>query len=182
MGILRNALCVVACAGSLAACQLPVYDPYPAPPRPTPDSSGQPSGETGDRSSEEPAEEQPQPQPVPPPVQPPPKQFRLGAASNALVNQARTQSASGNHAAAVGTLERALRIEPDNPLVWIELAKVHQAEGNHGRADGMARKALALATGDPRAQSAAWRVIAESLRARGRNQEAADAERRAGLG
>jgi Flp pilus assembly protein TadD len=98
------------------------------------------------------------------------------------VSQARTQSASGNHAAAVGTLERALRIEPDNPLVWIELAKVHQAEGNHARADGLARKALALAGGDPNAQSAAWRVIAESLRARGRNQEAAEAERRAGYG
>jgi hypothetical protein len=181
MGILRHTLCVVACAAGLAACQLPVYDPYPAPPRPAPDDSGQPSGGTRERDSQEPVTE-PKPQPVPPPVQPPPKQFRLGAASSALVTQARTQSASGNHAAAVGTLERALRIEPDNPLVWIELAKVHQAEGNHARADGFARKALALATGDPSAQSAAWRVIADSLRARGRNQEAAEAERRAGYG
>jgi hypothetical protein len=181
MGILRSAVCAVACAAGLAACQLPVYDPYPAPPRPAPDTPGQPSEETPERGSQEPSS-QPAPQPVPPPAQPPPKQFRLGAASNALVNQARTQSASGNHAAAVGTLERALRIEPDNPLVWIELAKVHQTEGNHARADGFARKALALATGDPSAQSAAWRVIAESLRARGRNQEAAEAERRAGYG
>jgi tetratricopeptide (TPR) repeat protein len=181
MGTLRNVLWVGVCALALAACQLPVYDPYPAPPRPAPDPSEQPSEESGQRDAQEPAAE-PAPQPVPPPTQPPPKQFRLGAASSALVSQARTQSASGNHAAAVGTLERALRIEPDNPLVWIELAKVHQAEGNHARADGLARKALALAQGDPSAQSAAWRVIAESLRARGRNQEAAEAERRAGYG
>jgi len=30
-------------------------------------------------------------------------------------------------------------------------------------------------------QSAAWQIIADALRARGRNQEAADADRRASL-
>jgi hypothetical protein len=34
---------------------------------------------------------------------------------------------------------------------------------------------LGLATGDPNAQSAAWRLIADSLIARGRNQEASSA-------
>ena len=41
------------------------------------------------------------------------------------------------------------------------------------------RKALALATGDPQAQTSAWRLIAESLRALNRNDEAAEADRRA---
>jgi hypothetical protein len=36
----------------------------------------------------------------------------------------------------------------------------------------MAHKALGLAAGDPDAQAAAWRLIAESLRVRGRNPEA----------
>ena len=41
------------------------------------------------------------------------------------------------------------------------------------------RKALQLATGDPRAQATAWRLVAESLRSRRREPEAAEAERRA---
>jgi hypothetical protein len=43
----------------------------------------------------------------------------------------------------------------------------------------MGRKALALATGDPAAQAAAWRLIADSLRARERNPEALEADRHA---
>lgn len=97
----------------------------------------------------------------------------------ALVSQAHTLAAQGNHGAATATIERALRIEPANPLLWIELGKVHMAEGDAARADGMGRKALTLAAGDPSAQAAAWRLIAESLRARNRNQEASEAERRA---
>ncbi|MGH8285504.1 MAG: tetratricopeptide repeat protein [Steroidobacteraceae bacterium] len=170
----RTALCTAACVILLVGCQLPgVYEPLPPRPQPGPGAPEEPDG------SGTPMPEQLPPQPVPPPPQPQPKQFRLGPASSALVAQAQSQSAAGNHALAVATLERALRIEPDNPLVWIELAKVHQAEGNHARADGMGRKALALARGDGRAQAAAWYVIAESLRARGRNAEAADAEQRA---
>jgi len=74
-----------------------------------------------------------------------------------------------------------LRIEPHNPLLWLELARQNQDDDNPGQADSMARKALQLGAGDPRVQSAAWQVIAESLRARGRNQEASEADRRASL-
>jgi Tfp pilus assembly protein PilF len=80
---------------------------------------------------------------------------------------------------AAATLERALRIEPDNPLVWIELGRVRIAENNPAQAEAMGRKALALATGDPGAQSSAWHLIADAQRARGDNAGAAEAERRA---
>jgi hypothetical protein len=43
----------------------------------------------------------------------------------------------------------------------------------------MGHKALQLATGDPHTQSAAWHLIADSLKARGRNGEAAEAQHRA---
>jgi tetratricopeptide (TPR) repeat protein len=95
------------------------------------------------------------------------------------VKQARTQTASGNYANAAASIERALRIEPDNPLLWIELGKVRQAERNHAQAEAMARKALVLAEGDTKAQSAAWKLIAESLRSRGRTQAAREADERA---
>jgi tetratricopeptide (TPR) repeat protein len=161
---------LMTCMLALAGCQLPgVYEPLPPRPQPGPGAPEEPDAGT--------AEPAPPSRPAPPAQ--PAKEFRLSAASAALVSQAQSQSAAGNHALAVATIERALRIEPDNPLVWIELAKVHQAEGDHARADGMARKALALARGDARAQAAAWNVIADSFRARGRNAEAADAERKA---
>jgi tetratricopeptide (TPR) repeat protein len=109
----------------------------------------------------------------------PTREHTLSSATQALVKQARTQTASGNHAGAAASIERALRIEPDNPLLWIELGKVRQAERNYAQAEAMARKALVLAEGDAKAQSAAWRLIAESQRARGRAQEAREAEERA---
>jgi Flp pilus assembly protein TadD len=116
---------------------------------------------------------------VPPVPAQPPKQFRLGAASSALVSQAHAQAAGGNTDLALTTVERALRIEPENPLLWTELGNIHENAGHYTQADSMGRKAVQLATGDPAAESAAWRLIAESLRARGRNPEARDAEARA---
>ena len=114
-----------------------------------------------------------------PPGAAPSRQFHLGPAASALVTQARTQAGGGEYAAAGATLERALRIEPDNPLLWVELGRVQMGEGNAGQADAMGRKALALATGDPTAQASAWRLIADSLPARGRTAEALEAEQRA---
>lgn len=109
----------------------------------------------------------------------PTRQFRLGSAASALVMQAHARAAAGDYAAATATLERALRIEPENPLTWIELGRIQLAAGNAAQADSMGHKALALASGDPNAQAAAWRLIAESLRVRGRNQEAVTASARA---
>jgi Tfp pilus assembly protein PilF len=129
----------------------------------------------------EPGTAQPQAVPGQPgqPVRPAPREFTLGPAATALVAQAHRQSGGGDYAQAAATLERAVRIEPDNPLVWIELGRVRLGENNGAQADAMGRKALALATGDPQAQSSAWHLIADGLRARGRNGEAVEAERHA---
>jgi tetratricopeptide (TPR) repeat protein len=110
---------------------------------------------------------------------PVPRQFRLGPASSALVAQAQQQARGGDLGQAAATLERALRIEPDNPLLWIELGRERLAEKDAAQADALGRKALSLATGDARAEAASWRLIADALRARGRNPEAADADHRA---
>jgi tetratricopeptide (TPR) repeat protein len=103
----------------------------------------------------------------------------LSPATNALVQQAHTQAHSGAFVPAAATIERALRIEPENPLLWIELGQVRLSENNPGQADSLGHKALALATGDPQAQASAWRLIAESLRVRSRNEEAAEADKKA---
>src|SRR5579883_928387 len=92
-----------------------------------------------------------QPQPAPPaeatpvpeqPSRPPPKQFKLSPATNALVQQAHTQAHAGAFAPAAASIERALRIEPQNPLLWIELGQIRLSENNAAQADAMGRKAL----------------------------------------
>lgn len=117
-----------------------------------------------------------QTQPLPAPVV---REPALSAASRALVGQAQAQMASNNYAVAAASIERALRIEPDNALLWIELGKVRQAEGNYVQAENMGRKAASMSVNAPRANSAAWTLIAESLRARGKNVEAQAAQARA---
>jgi hypothetical protein len=120
-----------------------------------------------------------QPVPAPPPYTAPQRQFRLGTASSALVARAHAEANGGDYGQAAATIERALRIEPDNPLLWIELGRVRLAANDPAQADAMGHKALALATGDLAAQSSAWHLVADALRALRRNPEAAEAEERA---
>jgi len=119
---------------------------------------------------------------VPPPPAPPApttKEFHLSAASAALVKQGRAQSLKGEYPAAIATLERALRIEPDNPLVWLELGQTHLSAKNPPQAESMARKAIVLATGNPQLQANGWRLIGDAYRARGRDLDATEAYQRA---
>ena len=161
----RTRLSVVITAASLSACALRGPLPPAAPP-----SGPLPA----------PTPEQPSPAAPERPAASAPRQFHLRPAASALVTQAHTQAGGGDYGQAAATLERALRIEPDNPLLWIELGRVQLSENNAAQADAMGRKALALATTDAGAQSAAWRLIADSLRLRSRNPEAAEADARAG--
>jgi tetratricopeptide (TPR) repeat protein len=154
----------------------------PNAPQPTHPAAGSP-GQPASPYPATPATAVPAPMPAPLPATPPPpaatRQFHLGAAASALVAQAHRQAAAGDPQPAIGSIERALRIEPDNPLLWIELGEIHESAGHFDQAAGMGHKALQLATGDPHAQSASWHLIADSLKARGRNGEAAEAQRRA---
>jgi cytochrome c-type biogenesis protein CcmH/NrfG len=172
----HSLISLLATASLLSACSLfhpahPVEGPATGPGPSTGPSAGQPGTAQPEPGTPTPA--------VPEPPRPPPKQFKLGPATASLVAQAHKQASTGNYEPAAATIERALRIEPENPLLWIELGQVRLSEGNAAQADGMGHKALALATGDVTAQSSAWRLIADSLRARQRNQEAADAEKKA---
>ena len=113
-----------------------------------------------------------------PPAAPPPRSWQLGAATQSLVTQARAQVARGDTVAASITLDRAVRIEPGNPLVWIELARQRLAAGEPRPAEGLARKALSLAGADPGARTQAQHALADALRAQGRNGELRDSESR----
>ena len=158
-------------SAALTACAVPSPYQKPAPP-PEQAPETPPSTET------QPGQSPSVPEPLPPSA-PVVREPTLGAASRALVGQAQTQMATKNYAVAASSIERALRIEPDNPLLWIELGKVRFAEGNYVQAENMARKAVSMSVNAPRAQSSAWRLIADSYRARGKNIEAQEAQARA---
>jgi hypothetical protein len=179
---MRRLLLLVILGCQLSGCVIlrtPVETPEGHPVHPAPGST---SGSVISPSPSAPAGAVPAPAPVPPPVTAPPaatRQFHLGAAATALVAQAHRQAAAGDPQLAISSIERALRIEPDNPLLWIELGDIHESAGHFDQAAGIGHKALQLSTGDPRAQAASWHLIAESLKARNRNGEAAEAQHRA---
>ncbi len=99
----------------------------------------------------------------------------LSPASRSLVAQAQTQRKKGDLPGATVSLERALRIEPNNPLLWIEMGRLRMDQQNYPQAESMGRKALSMSVGDPHTQSSAWLLISDSLKARGRNPQAQDA-------
>jgi tetratricopeptide (TPR) repeat protein len=107
----------------------------------------------------------------------PPRENRLSPATSSLVSQARALISRGDLDGASSTLDRALRIEPNNPLVWIELGRLRLAESDAHQAEGCGRKALALASGDRGTQAQAGRLLADALRAQRRNKEAIEIER-----
>ena len=162
-------------AAFLAACVSgpPVHGPAPAP------GGGEPPTGTARSAPSVPVQPAPPAAPPAPAYTPPPKQFHLGAPATALVQQAHAQAKSGDFGQASATVERAMRIEPDNPLLWIELGRMRLGGGDAQQADAMGRKALSLAGGDGVAQASAWRLIADSLHAQGRTEEAVEAEQRA---
>ena len=99
----------------------------------------------------------------------------LSPASRALVTQAQTQRKKGDLPGATVSLERALRIEPRNALLWIEMGRLRMDQRNFPQAEAMGRKAVSMAIGDERTQSQAWLLVADALRALGRNVEAQEA-------
>jgi predicted Zn-dependent protease len=116
------------------------------------------------------------PIPAPAPRPAPPRENHLSPATSSLVTQAHGLMAHGDLDGASATLDRALRIEPNNPLLWVERGKLRLAENDPRQAESCARKALALASGDRAAQAQSGHLLADALRAQKRNQEAHDVE------
>lgn len=72
-----------------------------------------------------------------------PKVYPSSPAVQALVKQADAEAATGSLDKAADTIERALRIEADNPDLWMKLAKINEQQGNHEQAVSMVNKAQA---------------------------------------
>ena len=104
------------------------------------------------------------PTPLPGPVTEP---RPTGSAVLALLQTAEMQQADGQLAAAAASLERALRIEPQNPWTWYRLAAVRLEQDRLDQAEQLARRCDALAGSDAQVRAHAWRLIAAVRERRG---------------
>ncbi len=84
-----------------------------------------------------------------------------------LVNAAHTASTNGKPDIAVASLERALRIEPRNPALWQELAKLQLQQGQYQQAEGLAARSNGWAGNDKTLRAENWRIIGEARLKRG---------------
>jgi len=96
-----------------------------------------------------------------------------------LVEQARAETAENKLQSAVATIERAQRIEPRNPWLWQELARLHLAQGDHAQAESLAARSNTWAGNDWGLRAANWRLIGAARAARGDVTGAQAAEARA---
>lgn len=110
--------------------------------------------------------------PEPPPVAPAPPPPKENIAVAGLMETARADAASGNLANAAASLERALRIEPRNPRLWHELARVRLKQGQFAQAENVAARSNSWAGEDRALRAENWRLIAESRKARGDSEGA----------
>ncbi len=108
---------------------------------------------------------------------PPPSQ---NSAVVSLLEQAQSLSAAGQLDQAGASLERALRIEPRNPLLWQRLAAVRIDQQQYLQAENLAKKSNALAQGDHNLRRENWLLIARARSLNGDDEGSREARERAG--
>jgi len=92
-----------------------------------------------------------------------------------LMDGARADAAAGRLANAAASLERALRIEPRNPRLWQELARVRLKQGDYAQAESTAARSNSWAGSDNALRAENWRLIAQAREARGNAEGARSA-------
>jgi len=80
---------------------------------------------------------------------------------------ARADAAAGRLSTAAAALERALRIEPRNPRLWQELARVRLQQRQFAQAESVAARSNSWAGADNTLRADNWRLIAEAREGRG---------------
>jgi len=95
-------------------------------------------------------------------VEVPPPAPATGGAVIALLDRADSYRASGDSANEAATIERALRIEPNNARLWSRLAATRLEQGQPRQAEQLALKSNALSSGDWRLQAQNWQLVARA--------------------
>jgi tetratricopeptide (TPR) repeat protein len=91
----------------------------------------------------------------------------------ALLQQSERAAEAGDVDEAIGYVERAIRLSPRDPALWLRLAELQLSAGDDARAIQMANKAIALSSSRPDIQRDAWLVVADARERQGDTAEAA---------
>lgn len=105
----------------------------------------------------------------------PPSAPSTNTAAVSLLNKARSQSSAGQLHEASASLERAVRIEPRNPYLWQELARVRLEQGQYRQAENLAAKSNSLISADKAMRKENWRIIGQARTKQGDLQGARSA-------
>jgi len=97
----------------------------------------------------------------------------------ALLEHAEQQANAGDLESSAASLERAIRINPGNAVLWYHLATVRLAQGEALQAEQLAVKSSSLAPGNTIQQARNWKLIAAARRQRSDLKGANAAEQRA---
>ena len=100
----------------------------------------------------------------------------------ALLNNADAQEQAGQFEQAAAALERALRLEPRNAMLWHRLARLRLSQGQWQTAVDLAAKSNSLAGGNGDLQARNWQVIAVAKERQGDRDGAREARTRAEVG
>jgi Tfp pilus assembly protein PilF len=120
--------------------------------------------------------ETPPSSPTPPPeapaiaqpeTPPPPVARSENTAVAGLMETARADAAAGKLSTAAASIERALRIEPRNPRLWQELARIRLQQGQFVQVESVAARSNSFAGTDNALRAENWRLIAQAREARG---------------
>lgn len=99
---------------------------------------------------------------TPPAAPPAAEQPKENIAIAGLMESARADAAAGRLPNAAASLERALRIEPRNPRLWQELARVRLRQGDYAQAESLAQRSNTWAGGDAALRAENARIIEEA--------------------
>ena len=97
----------------------------------------------------------------------------------ALLSEADMSYQQGHLDESVVTIERALRIEPRNPLLLYKLAVLRLQQGQAELAENLAKKSELLAVGNTQLKKKNWLLIAEAREQQGKQSAAEEARRKA---
>jgi Tfp pilus assembly protein PilF len=106
----------------------------------------------------------------------------MAPAVEALAARAEQQRQTRDYAGAAATLERALRIEPQQAYLWNRLARVRLEQGQGTQASNLAARSNALAGNQAKLKQNNWDIIATIRRQSGDIPGAVEAERKAAGG
>lgn len=97
----------------------------------------------------------------------------------ALMENARHEVNVGKWESAAATLERALRLQPKNALLWHRLGALRLQQRNWPQAINLASKSNSLAAGNYSLQAANWQIIAQARQLVGDDEGAKKARKNA---